>query len=79
MSCCPTPEQLVPVALETVLISFRVGLLAANTRDQINVDKTNLGSWRTKIETENIEQVLHQLEEFSVQKVRAFRLCPIAS
>lgn len=79
MSCCPTPEQLVPVALETVLVSFRVGLLAANTRDQINVDRTNLGSWCAKIETKNTEQVLHQLEEFSVQKVRVFRLGPIAS
>lgn len=79
MSCCPTPEQLLPVALETVLISFRVGLLAANARDQINVDKTNLASWRAKILVDNSESALHQLEEFSTQKVETFNPSPIAS
>ena len=71
MSCCSTPEQLLPAALETVLISFRVGLLAANTRDQIIVDKTSPASWRVKIETGETEIVLHQLEEFGAQKVIA--------
>lgn len=71
MSCCPTPEQLLPVALETVLISFRIGLLAASTRDQINIDKTNLASWRVKIEAANAKSVLDQLEAFSTRKVEA--------
>lgn len=68
VSCCSTPEQLLPAALETILISFRVGLLAANTRDEIIVDKTSLASWRVRIETGETETVLHQLEEFCAQK-----------
>lgn len=73
VSCCPTPEQLLPAALETVLISFRIGLLAANTRDQIIVDKSTLKSWRVKIQTGETETVLHQLEEFCAQKVDALQ------
>ena len=74
MTCCPTLDQLPPVALETTLISFRIGLLAANTRDQIEVGKTKLASWRAKIEINNTESVVHQLEEFSNQKVKSSRL-----
>lgn len=70
MSCFPDPKQLLPVALETVLISFRAGLFAAHIRDQISAGKANLSSWSVKIETEvekpNLQQ---QLQEFSSQKV----------
>lgn len=69
MSCCPTPDQLLPIALETVLISFRIGLLAADIGDQIVVDKTIPAPWRVKIETDKFEHVLHQLEEFCTRKV----------
>ena len=68
-SCCTTPEQLLPIALETVLISFRVGLLAANTRDQIVIDRADQASWRVSIETDQTEVVVHQLEDFCTQKV----------
>lgn len=69
VSCYPTPDQLLPVALETTLVSFRVGLLAASVRDQIFEDKTSSASWRISIETEKPELVLNQLEEFVTQKV----------
>lgn len=69
VSCYPTPDQLIPVALETVLISFRVGLLAASVREQILVDKTSSASWRTRVETDKPYLVLHQLENFVTQKV----------
>lgn len=71
MSCCSTLEQFLPVALETVLVGFRVGLLAADTRDQIVVDKTNLAPWRVRVETGKPEVVLSQLEELCTQKVRS--------
>ena len=73
VSCCSTPEQLLPAALETVLISFRVGLLAADTRDQIIADKKTLASWRVKIEADEPAIVLRQLEEFSTQKVESLQ------
>lgn len=79
VSCCSTPEQLLPAALETILISFRVGLLAANTRDEIIVDKTSLASWRVRIETGETETVLHQLEEFCAQKVEYLKPSAIIS
>jgi len=69
VSCYPTPDQLLPVALETILISFRVGLLAASVREQILTDKTSSASWRIRIETDKPELVLQQLEEFVTQKV----------
>lgn len=77
VSCCPTPEQLLPVALEAVLISFRIGLLAAHTRDQIIDPKLKVTPWRFSIVATNTKLVLQQLEEFSTQKVTLFRLCPI--
>ena len=73
VSCCSTLEQFLPVALETVLVGFRVGLLAADTRDQIVVDKTNLAPWRVRVETGKPEVVLSQLEELCTQKVEALR------
>lgn len=69
VSCYPTPDQLLPVALETVLISFRVGLLAASVREQILVDKTSSASWRIRVETDKPYLVVHQLEKFVTQKV----------
>ena len=79
VSCCSTLEQFVPIALETVLVSFRVGLLAADTRDQIVVDKTNLGSWRVRIDSDKPEVVLSQIEELCTQKVGTLRTSAIAS
>ena len=79
VSCCSTPEQLLPAALETVLIGFRVGLLAANTRDQIIVDRNNPASWRLRIETGETEVVLHQLEEFCAKKVEALKPSAVSS
>lgn len=73
VSCCSTPEQLLPAALETVLISFRIGLLAANTRDQLIIDRNTQASWRLSIETGETENVLHQLEEFCAKKVEALK------
>ena len=71
VSCCSTLEQFLPVALETVLVSFRTGLLAAETRDQIIIGSANLVSWRVRIETIKPEGVLSQLDEFCAQKVEA--------
>lgn len=71
VSCCPAPEKLLPAALETVLIGFRVGLLAANAGDQINVNRKGLASWIVQIETDESDDVLEQLKEFSIQKVES--------
>ena len=79
VSCCSTIEQFLPVALETVLVGFRVGLLATDMRDQIVVDKTNLAPWRVRIETGKPEVVLSQLEELCTQKVEALRTFAVAS
>ena len=79
VSCCSTLEQFLPVALETVLVSFRVGLLAADTRDQIVVDKLSLASWRVRIETSKPDVVLSQLEELCNQKVGALRASAVAN
>ncbi|KAL8929785.1 MAG: hypothetical protein Q9208_000929 [Pyrenodesmia sp. 3 TL-2023] len=67
-SCCTTPEQLLPIALETVLLSFRVGLLAANIRDQVVIDRADQASWRISITADQTELVLQQLEDFCAQK-----------
>ena len=67
--CYPTPDQLLPVALEIVLISFRVGLLGASVREQLLADKTSSASWRIKVQSDKPELVLQQLEEFTTQKV----------
>lgn len=69
VSCCTTPEQFLPIALETILISFRVGLLAASSRDQIIADKSKVESWRVMVEVDETTTALHQLEEFCAQKV----------
>ena len=74
VSCCSTPDQLLPIALETILISFRMGLLASNVRDQIFLDKNGSTSWSLRIESSKIEDVQHQLDEFSSRKVRVLRL-----
>ena len=79
MSCFSTLERFLPIALETVLVSFRVGLLAADTRDQIVIDKENLASWRVRVETGKPEVVLSQLEELCTQKVEALRTAAVAS
>ena len=68
VSCCSSLEQFLPVALETVLISFRVGLLAADTRDQI-ANKADIGSWRVRVDTCKPDVVLSQLEDLCAQKV----------
>ena len=60
------------MALDTILISFRVGLLAATTRDQILLDRKNLAPWRVRIETDKTNAVLQQLEGFCNQKVVFF-------
>lgn len=73
VSCYPTPDQLLPVALETILISFRVGLLAANFREQIVGDKTSSAPWCVKVQTDKAELVLSQLEEFVTRKVELSR------
>lgn len=65
---------MLPVALETVLVSFRIGLLAADIGDQIVVDKSSPAPWRVKIETDKSELVLHQLNEFCTRKVGTSRL-----
>ena len=69
VSCCSTLEQFLPVALEAVLIGFRTGLLAAETRDQIVIGRTDLTSWRIRIETVKPEEVLSQLDELCTEKV----------
>lgn len=79
MSCCSTLEQFLPAALETILVSFRVGILAADTRDQIVVEETDLASWRVRIETGKPEVVLSQLEELCNQKVTSLRTSAVAS
>lgn len=79
MSCFSTLERFLPIALETVLVSFRVGLLAADTRDQIVIDKENLACWRVGIGTSKPEVVLSQLEELCTQKVEALRTFAFAS
>ncbi|KAG8525582.1 Type I Iterative PKS [Bacidia gigantensis] len=66
-SCYTNLEQFIPIALDTVLISFRIGLLAANTRDQI-VDRADVGSWRIRVETDKPASVLSQVEDFCAQK-----------
>ena len=73
MSCFSTFERFLPIALDTVLVSFRVGLLAADIRDQIVIDKESLASWRVRVETGKPEVVLSQLEELCTQKVEALR------
>ena len=78
VSCYSTLEQFLPFALETVLISFRVGLLAADRRDQI-IEKANVASWRVRIETGKPEVILSQLEELCAEKVGALRTSATAS
>ena len=73
MSCFSTFERFLPLALETVLVSFRVGLLAADIRDQIVIDKENLACWRVRVDTAKPEVVLSQLEELCTKKVGALR------
>ena len=79
VSCCSTLEQFLPVALETVLVSFRVGLLAADTREQIVIDENSQASWRVRIETGKPKEVLSQLEELCNQKVGALRTSAVVS
>ena len=79
VSCFSTLEQFLPIALETVLVSFRVGLLAADTRDQIVIDKENLACWRVAIGTSKPDVVLSHLEELCTQKVEVLRTCAFAS
>ena len=79
VSCFSTFERFLPLALETVLVSFRVGLLAAYIRDQIVIDKENLACWRVRVETAKPEVVLSQLEELCTQKVGALRTSAIPS
>jgi hypothetical protein len=69
VSCFPDPKQLLPVALEIVLISFRTGLFAAHVRYQIQVTKWTPDSWTVWIETGDESNVLQQLEEFCAEKV----------
>ena len=77
MSCFSTFERFLPIALDTVLVSFRVGLLAADIRDQIVIDKESLACWRVRVETGKPEVVLSQLEELCTQKVEALRTSAI--
>lgn len=79
VSCFSTLERFLPIALETVLVSFRVGLLAADTRDQIVIDKGNLACWRIRVETGKPAVVLTQLEELCTQKVEALTTSAVAS
>ena len=79
VSCFSTFERFLPIALDTVLVSFRVGLLAADIRDQIVIDKESLSCWRVRVETGKPEEVLSQLEELCTQKVKALKSCAVAS
>lgn len=79
VSCFSTFERFLPIALDTALVSFRVGLLAAEIRDQIVTDKENLACWRVRVETDKPEVVLSQLEELCTQKVEDLRISAVAS
>lgn len=69
-SCYSTPERFLPIALETVLVSFRTGLLAADTRDQI-IESPKEGSWRIRIENGDSNSLQSQLHDFCEEKVRS--------
>lgn len=62
--------ELIPVAVEAVVVALRLGLCAFKVREYVGQHSGQSQSWSTVISGVNEEKALAIIEEFSVEKVR---------
>lgn len=75
ISTSPTVVELLPAAVEAVLIAFRIGLRSIEIRDDIErVSKNNSSTWSVIVAMEE-DQASRELSAFSAAKVRIDKPC----
>lgn len=63
--------ELIPVAVEAVVVALRLGLCAYKVRDYVGQYSGETQSWSAVISGVNEEKALAIIEQFSVEKVRS--------
>lgn len=69
ISCCESISQLIPLAVQTVLIALRTGLCAANVGNRIEKPAEGLSSWSTIVHGLTGEDIPKVLKDFSEANV----------
>ncbi|KAM5493712.1 Type I Iterative PKS [Microsporum canis] len=62
VSCCRTPSELIPMAVQTVLVAFRMGLRTLHTATAVDPSE---GSWSMVVSCDSIDNIESILCQFS--------------
>lgn len=69
VSCSKTVGELVPVAVETVVLALRLGLCVLSVRKLVDAGNSTSPSWSALVSGINETEVLEKIREFSSQQV----------
>jgi hypothetical protein len=73
ISCCRTVSELLPVAIETVLVAFRTGICTLDVRNRIEPSTESCLSWSIAVGGSSAAQVAAALKEFRRDNVRIYK------
>jgi hypothetical protein len=69
ISSCKTLSELLPAAVQTVLISFRLGLCVVDVRNRLELASDNSASWSMVVPGLTAEAAATGLKEFAEARV----------
>lgn len=74
VSCSKTVGELIPVAVETVVLALRLGLCVHSVRKLVDRGTSNSPSWSALVSGISEGEALDKIREFSSQKVSSAAL-----
>lgn len=70
VSCSQTVGELVPIAVDTVVVALRLGLCVSRVQDMVASDKPASLSWCALVSGLDELDAYNMIEEFSCKRVR---------